>query len=171
MVPPLLRASLIITRNPESQTVLGHLGRSHRTGTDTAWTFEPLGAEYGRQALRKAGWDGRDPVLIVCPINPFWWPVKPSLAKYAARVAHRRIQGKPLSHALFPQVGPEVDATYRKYIAEMAGAVKAFRETASRVSGSGRDGAAGRARLPRHGGKFARRACIHVGRIQHVSSS
>src|SRR5579862_229919 len=73
--------SLVITRNAESQEILGKLGVATELGTDTAWTFEPLGPEYGRKALRDAGWDGRTPVLAVCPINPFWWPVSASLAK------------------------------------------------------------------------------------------
>src|SRR6516164_2214125 len=33
--------SLVITRNPESQSVLGKLGISTELGADTAWTFEP----------------------------------------------------------------------------------------------------------------------------------
>src|SRR3984893_16755913 len=74
--------SLVITRNVESQDVLGKLGVPTELGTDTAWTFEPLGPEYGRKALHDSGWDGKTPVLAVCPINPFWWPVKPSLGKW-----------------------------------------------------------------------------------------
>ena len=33
--------------------------------------------------MREAGWDGEKKVLAVCPINPFWWPVKPDLGKAA----------------------------------------------------------------------------------------
>src|SRR5206468_8230666 len=79
------RNSLVITRNEESRRILRELGVPTELGTDTAWTFEPLGPDYGRKVLSEAGWDGKRPVLIVCPINPFWWPVKPSLVKYAAR--------------------------------------------------------------------------------------
>src|SRR6202162_2714790 len=78
------RDSLIITRNIESQSVLGNLGVPTELGTDTAWTFEPLGPEYGRKALLDAGWEGKLPVLAICSINPFWWPVKASLAKWLA---------------------------------------------------------------------------------------
>jgi len=59
--------SLIITRNEESQEVLSRLGVSSEAGTDTAWTFEPHPAEYGREALAAAGWDGRMPVLCALP--------------------------------------------------------------------------------------------------------
>ena len=77
--------SLVITRNEESRTVLRELGVPTELGTDTAWTFEPRPAEYGQSVLRQVGWDGRMPVLVVCPINPFEWPVKASVAKYALR--------------------------------------------------------------------------------------
>src|SRR5215510_2782345 len=68
--------SLIITRNEESRAVLRDLNVPSELGTDTAWTFEPHPPEYGQKVLTDAGWDGKLPVLIVCPINPFWWPVK-----------------------------------------------------------------------------------------------
>src|ERR1700729_3552431 len=47
------RDSLIITRNIESQSVLGRLGVPTELGTDTAWTFEPRPPEYGQSVLRK----------------------------------------------------------------------------------------------------------------------
>ncbi len=75
--------SLVITRNEESRTLLRELGVPTELGTDTAWTFEPRSAEYAQSILRQVGWDGRTPVLAVCPINPFEWPVKASVAKYA----------------------------------------------------------------------------------------
>src|SRR5215472_10278664 len=75
--------SLIITRNEESRTLLRELGVPTELGTDTAWTFEPHPAEYGQRVLRQVGWDGRTPVLVVCPINPFEWPVRASVGKYA----------------------------------------------------------------------------------------
>ena len=39
-------------------TILRELGVPTELGTDTAWTFEPLRAEYGQKALREVGWDG-----------------------------------------------------------------------------------------------------------------
>jgi polysaccharide pyruvyl transferase WcaK-like protein len=68
--------SLVITRNEESRSILSEMGIPTQLGTDTAWTFEPKPAEYGQSVLRQVGWDGKTPVLVVCPINPFEWPVK-----------------------------------------------------------------------------------------------
>jgi polysaccharide pyruvyl transferase WcaK-like protein len=121
------RRSLIITRNEESQEVLSRLGVSSEAGTDTAWTFEPHPAEYGREALGAAGWDGRMPVLALCPINPFWWPVKPSTPKF---MAHACFGGYKQSHyrtIYFHNSGSAVDAAYTKYLGALASGVKAFR--------------------------------------------
>src|SRR5262245_36825878 len=41
MVTRYCKDSFVITRNPESQTILGKLGVSTELGTDRAWTFEP----------------------------------------------------------------------------------------------------------------------------------
>lgn len=75
------RDSLIICRNNPSRMVLERLGVRTKGGTDTAWTFTPAPRHVGAELLKKQGWDGQQPVLIVCPINPFWWPVKPDLGK------------------------------------------------------------------------------------------
>lgn len=120
--------SLIITRNEESRTVLRELGVPTELGTDTAWTFEPLPPEYGRKVMLDAGWDGKLPILIVCPINPFWWPVKPSLAKYAARATVGAYKKSYYRTVYFHKSGPEVDAAFDRYLTAMANAVNAFRQ-------------------------------------------
>jgi polysaccharide pyruvyl transferase WcaK-like protein len=119
--------SFIITRNEESRTVLRNLGVPSELGTDTAWTFEPLPPEYGRKTLIDAGWDGKQPVLIVCPINPFWWPVKPSLVKYAARVATGAYKDSHYRTVYFHKSGHDVDAAFERYLTAIARAVGAFR--------------------------------------------
>jgi len=123
------RDSLIITRNVESQAVLGRLGVPTELGTDTAWTFEPLGPEYGAKILRDSGWDGLTPVLALCPINPFWWPVKPSIPRL---IAHSLFGAYKKSHyrtIYFHRSGRSVDAAYTKYLAAMAAGVNAYRKS------------------------------------------
>jgi polysaccharide pyruvyl transferase WcaK-like protein len=123
------RESLVITRNPESQEVLGKLGISTDLGTDTAWTFEPLGPEFGRKTLLDAGWDGSAPVLAVCPINPFWWPVKPSLGKWFLHAAAGAYKKSYYRTIYFHRSGHDVDAAYEKYLTAMAQGVAAYRQT------------------------------------------
>jgi polysaccharide pyruvyl transferase WcaK-like protein len=121
------RDSFIITRNPESQEVLGKLGVSTELGTDTAWTFEPHPAEFGRKLLREAGWDGASPILAVCPIHPFWWPVKASIAK---RVAHLSTGAYKDSHyrtIYFHRSGAKVDAAFETYLSALGRAIVNYR--------------------------------------------
>ncbi|MHC4549163.1 MAG: polysaccharide pyruvyl transferase family protein [Planctomycetota bacterium] len=118
--------SLVITRNEESRKLLTDLGVPSEMGTDTAWTFDPHPPEYGRAQLTKAGWKG-EPVLVICPINPFWWPVKASLFKALARPlgAYKRSHYRSI---YFHNSGPRVDAAYDRYLAAIANAVDAFRK-------------------------------------------
>jgi polysaccharide pyruvyl transferase WcaK-like protein len=123
------RNSLVITRNVESQAVLGKLGVPTELGTDTAWTFEPLGYEYATKVLREAGWDGVTPVLAVCPINPFWWPVKASVAKWAAHSITGAYKDSYYRTIYFHKSGPDVTAAYEKYLAAIATGVENYRKT------------------------------------------
>jgi polysaccharide pyruvyl transferase WcaK-like protein len=121
------RNSLVITRNNESRKILRELGVPTELGTDTAWTFEPLGAEYGQKALREVGWDGKTPVLVVCPINPFEWPVKASVAKAALHSLTGAYKESHYRGPYFHHAGPEADRAYEHYLSSIANAVAAFR--------------------------------------------
>src|SRR3977135_2944730 len=123
-----VRDSLVITRNVESQTLLSSLGIPTELGTDTAWTFEPQPPEYARKTLREAGWDEKTPILVLCPIHPFVWTVKDSVAKYIARVATGAFKDSQYRTVYFFQSGDEVDKKYRHYISSFGKAVAAFRE-------------------------------------------
>ena len=122
------RNSFVITRNEESRGVLRELGVPTELGTDTAWTFEPRPPEYGQSVLRKVGWDGRTPVLVVCPINPFEWPVKASVAKYAVRSLTGAYRDSHYRTVYFHNSGPAAEQAYGKYWNAIANAVDAFRK-------------------------------------------
>ena len=122
------RNSLVITRNDESRRILRELGVPTELGTDTAWTFEPLGADYGQKALRDVGWDGKTPVLVVCPINPFEWPVKASVAKAALHSLTGAYKESHYRGPYFHNSGPEANRAYEHYLSSIAQAVAAFRQ-------------------------------------------
>jgi polysaccharide pyruvyl transferase WcaK-like protein len=122
------QGSFVITRNEESRSILRELGVPTELGTDTAWTFEPRPAEYGQKVLRDVGWDGSAPVLVVCPINPFEWPVRPSVAKSALRGLTGAYQGTHYRGPYFHHSGPEADRAYEHYLAAISNAVAAFRK-------------------------------------------
>ena len=119
--------SLVITRNEESQSVLGRLGVPTELGTDTAWTFEPLGLEYGERILRQAGWDGQTPILGLAPINPFWWPVRPSLVKLALCSTLGTYRDSHYRSIYFYKDGAHVAQAFHSYLRNFADGVLAFR--------------------------------------------
>ena len=123
-----VRDSFVITRNVESQGILSKLGISTELGTDTAWTFEPYPPEYGRKVLCDAGWDERTPVLVLCPIHPFVWPVEASLAKYAARVLTGAYKESQYRTVYFHQSGKEVDRKFKAYTDAFVKATQAFQQ-------------------------------------------
>jgi len=83
----LCRDTYFIVRTRESLQNLKALGLNGHVGTDTAWTFQARGGEqWAREQLLQAGWDGRMPLMGVAVINPFCWPVRPSLWRWAKAV-------------------------------------------------------------------------------------
>jgi polysaccharide pyruvyl transferase WcaK-like protein len=122
------RESLVITRSLESQQLLSSLGVPNELGTDTAWTFEPHPPEYARKVLRESGWDEKTPVLALCPIHPFVWPVSASIAKYLASVTTGAYKGSQYRTVYFFESGTEVDRKFRHYLQAYTQATKAFLE-------------------------------------------
>ncbi|HKM79403.1 MAG TPA: hypothetical protein VJY15_00375, partial [Candidatus Acidoferrum sp.] len=118
--------SLVITRSLESQQLLSGLGVPNELGADTAWTFEPHPPEYARQALRGAGWDEKTPILALCPIHPFVWPVRASIGKYLARVTSGAYKDSQYRTVYFFESGAEVDRKFAHYVSGYAKAAKAF---------------------------------------------
>jgi len=119
--------SLIITRNPESREILGKLDVPTELGTDTGWTFEPLPADYGRKVLSENGWDGATPVLAICPIHPFWWPVEASMGKTVAKIFTGAYRDSHYRSIYFHHSGPKVNAAYKRYLDALGGAVTRYR--------------------------------------------
>ena len=71
-----------IARTEPSLKIINDMGLEGHLGTDTAWPFPPGDAAWAKKEIQdKTGWDGKKPVLGVAVINPFYWPVKPSLTR------------------------------------------------------------------------------------------
>jgi polysaccharide pyruvyl transferase WcaK-like protein len=124
-----VRDSLVVTRNVESQKLLSEMGIPTELGTDTAWTFEPRAPEFAQNTLRNAGWDGKTPILVLCPIHPFVWPVKASVAKYLASITTGAYQESQYRTVYFHASGAEVRRKYKHYISAVTNATKAFCES------------------------------------------
>ncbi len=164
------KESLVITRSLESQQLLSTMDVPNELGADTAWTFEPHPPEYGRQVLRAAGWDEKTPILVLCPIHPFVWPVSASIAKYLARVATGAYRDSQYRTVYFFESGPEVDRKFQHYIDGYAEAAKAFvqrhRVFPILVAMERLDAVACRAIAERNAGH----ADIYLRRLRHVSA-
>ena len=118
--------SLVITRSLESQQLLTGLGVPNELGADTAWTFEPHPQDYARAALRRAGWDEKTPVLALCPIHPFVWPVRGSIAKYIATATSGAYKDSQYRTVYFFESGAEVDRKFKHYVNGYIEATKTF---------------------------------------------
>jgi polysaccharide pyruvyl transferase WcaK-like protein len=118
--------ALVQCRNEPSRDVLGRLGIRTTGGTDTAWTFEPAPLSVGAELLRRQGWDGEKKVLVVCPINPFWWPVKPDLAKAAALALVGQYKPEHYRSFYFHHSSDEAEEAYERYLEGIAEGVRAF---------------------------------------------
>jgi polysaccharide pyruvyl transferase WcaK-like protein len=121
------RDVFVLCRNEESRAVLANLGIASESGTDTAWTFEPARPGEGDALLRAAGWDGREPVLAVCPIHPFWWPVRPDLVKGLAWRLSGAWSESHFASVYFHASGEEVDQKLEAYLDGLAAGIRAFR--------------------------------------------
>ena len=120
------REWLVITRSLESQQLLSGLGVPNELGADTAWTFEPHPRDYAQKVLREAGWDEKTPILALCPIHPFVWPVSASIAKYLASVTTGAYKDSQYRTVYFFESGAEVDRKFRHYLNGYTSATKVF---------------------------------------------
>ncbi len=120
------KESLVITRSLESQHLLSGMGVPNELGADTAWTFEPHPQAYAYKALRESGWDEQTPILALCPIHPFVWPVRASIGKYLARVTTGAYRASQYRTVYFFESGTEVDRKFQHYINGFKNAAKAF---------------------------------------------
>lgn len=120
-----LNDALILCRNPESRRIADRLGLRSADGADTAWTFEAVPPHRAAMLLREQGWNGSDPLLVVCPNNPFWWPIRPN-----PRLAHQ-MQQTGVSRDLYYGLGfmfhtetPETIRQYETYLDQLAYAIR-----------------------------------------------
>jgi len=120
------KQSLIICRNEPSRRLLEGMGIRARGGADTAWTFEPAPLARGKQLLRAAGWDGAQKLLVICPINPFWWPTKPDLLKAAAHKFGGQFRAEHYKSFYFHEWSDEAAVRYDVYLEGLSQTARAF---------------------------------------------
>jgi polysaccharide pyruvyl transferase WcaK-like protein len=111
----------ILCRNDASTSGLRQLGVAASTFADAAWTFEPAGGQ-GPTVLRQLGWDGAAPVTVICPINPFWWPVKMDVSKFFAMQATGSFKDIHYRGVFFHNDDERAGEKYQTYLCALADA-------------------------------------------------
>lgn len=121
------RESLFIARSQRSYGIIrDQIGLRTSLGTDSAWTFQPSAPEKAEAILRAAGWDGNAPVLAICPINPFWWPVRPDALKAALMASTGIFRETHYQSIFFHEDSDDAKEKYERYLREIARALRAF---------------------------------------------
>ena len=118
---------LILCRNEESKAVLQPLGLRATGGADTAWTYQSEPTDSIRERLVRLGL-ADFPLLAVCPMNPFWWPVKPDLVKaqeMAETGAHSELF---FGSILFHPDNESIRSRYAAYLDALAHAAKQWQQ-------------------------------------------
>jgi polysaccharide pyruvyl transferase WcaK-like protein len=121
------RDNLLLCRNEETRAMLAAGGLNAQSGADSAWTFEPSGVD-ARAMLSAVGWDGRAPVIALCPVNPFWWPARVDFEKARAFQAEGRFADLHTRSVFFLSWSDERAAKYDAYLAALAKTIDALRQ-------------------------------------------
>jgi len=116
--------ALILCRNEPSLRRAQELGLRAQLGADTAWSFDAAPPDESRVALSSLGWDGVSPLLVVCPINAFWWPVRPFPAMRVTE-SNRHLHYQSI---FFHAHSAARQAAYRRYMEQMASAINHLAE-------------------------------------------
>ncbi len=120
------KPALVQCRNNPSREVLGRLGVRTTGGTDTAWTFDPAPRERGEELLRAQGWDGKQKIIVICPINPFWWPVKPDIGKAVAQGLVGQYKREHYRSFYYHHSSEDADLKYDTYLQGIADGLERF---------------------------------------------
>lgn len=120
------RGALVVCRNEPSRDVLDALGVRTAPGADTAWTFEPAPHEPARALLARAGAPADRPLLVACPINPFWWPVRPSVGRALVDRLAGRTSDTHYRSMYYHDYGAKDRARFEAYLDAFAEGVARF---------------------------------------------
>ena len=123
----LCRDTYFMVRTEESLRNLRVLGLKGHIGTDTAWTFQCDADDqaWARQSLMQAGWDGKQPLMGVAPLNPFCWPVRPSVGRWL-KAQFTRDFSLQYDKFYFFSDSPERRQQFEYYLQAMAAAVNRY---------------------------------------------
>jgi polysaccharide pyruvyl transferase WcaK-like protein len=118
----------ILCRSPESTELVRQLGLRADLGADPAWTYEPAPPQTSREGLRSLGGTSGGPLLVVCPVNPFWWPVKIDVAKAMEMERTGAHRDTHYGSVFFHQDSEDRRRRYHTYLDALAAAARVWRD-------------------------------------------
>lgn len=125
------RDGFILARSRQSHDHLSSLGLNSRLGADPAWTYDPPDSALANtgERLRDFGWDGRQSLAVVCPMNPFCWPVKVDFKKAQGLQERGVYADQHYDGVLFHTVPPSAAESLDRYLAALKSTVEHLRQT------------------------------------------
>lgn len=145
---------LVLARSRTTHEHLRTLGVPSHLGADTAWTFEPgdAGLREARARLREHGWDGAQPVAVVCPMNPFCWPIRVDFDKAREHAEDGRHAGLHYDGVLFHTTSADSEAAFANYLQALRTTIAHLRHRGAFVVLVGME-------------KLDGRTCAHLGAV------
>lgn len=126
LVKNICNKTFFIARTQPSLDNIKKMNLKGTLGTDTAWSFLPGHDEWAHKELEnKLNWDGKRPIIGISVINPFWWPVQPSIRKW---IYFEKIRN-PHTHYekfYFHSDSQERRKLFNNYLTSLANAVNKF---------------------------------------------
>ena len=115
-----------IPRTRGSLEALQRLGLSGHAGTDAAWCYDQaISCEEAGQLLMQQGWDGIKPLLGIAVIDPFCWPARASLTRWARGGFGSHLKDQ-YDKWYFFSTSKRRQAAYETYIREVAKGTSRF---------------------------------------------
>jgi polysaccharide pyruvyl transferase WcaK-like protein len=109
-----------LARTENSLKKIKALGLKGHLGTDTAWTFDSSSKKrLAHMQLIQSGWDGKKPLLGLALMNPFYWPVRPSVYKWVKAYLSNHWENHS-SKWYFFSWSQEKEALYQAYLKGIA---------------------------------------------------
>lgn len=121
------RDAYVLARTRPSLERVRSLGLRADLGTDTAWSLDvPSGP--GRRVLEALGWDGEQRIAVFCPVNPFWWPVRPDPVRAARQQLTGRADPDHARSIYYHRRGEDVHRSLDRYLDGLASGADAARD-------------------------------------------
>lgn len=124
------RRGMILSRSARTHAQMKALGLNSAIGADTAWTYVPgkTARERVRAALLAQGWRPDQRLAVICPMNPFCWPIVVDFERAAELSRDGRHRDQHYDGVLFHAAPAGAEEAFAHYLQEMDAVVQGLRQ-------------------------------------------